>query len=256
MPTSAAGPFGTLVLMRHGQSSTNAEGRFTGWSDTPLTARGEREAAAAASLLSGEGLVPGVVHTSALHRSIRSAEIVLDGLDLSWIPVFRTWRLNERQYGALTGRLKSEVRQEAGGEQYRLWRRSLTGTPGPLPEHRLARLRADPRYAALRGAGIPEVESLADMIARVVPYWTDVLADQLHSGHTVLVVAHGNAIRALVAVLDRLSEHEVEELNIPTGAPLHYVFDDRLRPVRRGGRYLDPAGAREAAEAVAVEGHD
>ncbi|MEU0679965.1 2,3-bisphosphoglycerate-dependent phosphoglycerate mutase [Streptomyces albogriseolus] len=245
---------GTLVLLRHGQSITNAEGRFTGWADVALTAHGEKQAVAAAELLARDGLVPDAVHTSVLRRSIRTADILLQELDRSWIPVHRTWRLNERQYGALTGRVKCEVRREAGPEQYRAWRRSLTVAPGPLPADALARLRADPRYAALRGGGLPAVESLADMIARVAPYWADVPAGQLRSGRRVLVVAHGNALRALIAVLDRLTEQEVEDLNIPTGAPLRYDFDRALRPVVRGGGYLDPDSARTAAATVATEG--
>ncbi|MCX4919868.1 2,3-diphosphoglycerate-dependent phosphoglycerate mutase [Streptomyces sp. NBC_00687] len=245
---------GPLILLRHGQSTTNAEGRFTGWADVPLTAHGEKQAATAAQLLARDGLVPDAVHTSVLRRSIRTADILLDELDRSWIPVHRTWRLNERQYGALTGRVKREVRREVGPGQYRAWRRSLTAAPGPLPGGELARLRADPRYAALHGDGLPAVESLADMIARVAPYWADVLAGQLCSGRRVLVVAHGNALRALIAVLDRLTGQEIEELNIPTGAPLRYDFDRGLRPVVRGGAYLDPDSARTAAAAVAAEG--
>ncbi|MEU9279712.1 2,3-bisphosphoglycerate-dependent phosphoglycerate mutase [Streptomyces sp. NPDC048341] len=245
---------GTLILLRHGQSTTNAEGRFTGWADVPLTAHGQKQAAAAAELLARDGLLPDAVHTSVLRRSIRTADIVLQELDRSWLPVHRTWRLNERQYGALTGRVKREVRREAGPARYQAWRRSLTTAPGPLPGDELARLRADPRYAALRGGGLPAVESLADMIARVAPYWADALGGQLYTGRRVLVVAHGNTLRALITVLDRLTEQEVEDLNIPTGAPLRYDFDCELRPVVRGGGYLDPDGARVAAATVAAEG--
>ncbi|MFE7576643.1 2,3-diphosphoglycerate-dependent phosphoglycerate mutase [Streptomyces sp. NPDC057521] len=245
----------SLVLLRHGQSLSNAEARFTGWTDVPLTAPGEKQAVQAAALLAREGLAPDVVHTSVLRRSIRTADILLAEMDRSWIPVHRTWRLNERQYGALTGRAKREVRLETGTERYQKWRRSLTAAPGPLAADELARLRAEPRYAAL-GDGLPAVESLADVITRVLPHWTDVIAQQLCTGRTVLVVAHGNALRALVTVLDRLTEHEVEGLNIPTGAPLCYRFDAAFRPVARGGRYLDPAAASAAADAVAAEGHD
>lgn len=246
---------GTLILVRHGQSTSNADGRFTGWADVPLTPRGEKQAAEAGRQISEHELLPDVVHTSVLRRSVRSAEILLEEVDRAWIPVQRTWRLNERQYGALTGRDKREVRQEAGPEQYQAWRRSLTEAPGPLPADRLAELRADPRYAGLDGTALPAVESLAGMVARVAPYWADVLAGQLLTGRTVLVVAHGNSLRALVAVLDRLTEHEVEDLNIPTGAPLRYDFDHDLHPVVRGGGYLDPTSARSAAADVAAEGH-
>ncbi|MFE6668454.1 2,3-diphosphoglycerate-dependent phosphoglycerate mutase [Streptomyces sp. NPDC057697] len=246
---------GTLILLRHGQSTTNAQGRFTGWADVPLTPHGERQAERAAELLARDGLVPGLVHTSVLRRTIRTADILLSRLDRAWVPVHRTWRLNERQYGALTGRVKREVRREAGPSRYRAWRRSPTGAPGPLAADALARLREDPRYACLADGGPPVVESFADVVARVAPYWTDVLAAQLRTGRTVLVVAHGNALRALVTLLDRLTGPEAEHLNIPTGAPLYYRFDAALRPTVRGGRYAEPGAARAAAEAVAAEGH-
>ncbi|MEU6476558.1 2,3-bisphosphoglycerate-dependent phosphoglycerate mutase [Streptomyces sp. NPDC047017] len=246
---------GPLVLLRHGRSTANADGRFTGWADVPLTADGEREALEAARLLARAGLLPDVVHTSVMARAIRSADLVLGELDRSWIPAQRSWRLNERQYGALTGRRKREVRAEAGHELYRHWRRSLHGRPGPLPPDRLARLRADPRYSALRPDGVPAVESLADMAARTVPYWADVLAPQVRAGATVLVVAHGNSLRALATVLDRLTGSEVARLDIPTAAPLCYDFDASLRPLVRGGTYLDPGAALAKARLVAAEGH-
>ncbi|MCX5173506.1 2,3-bisphosphoglycerate-dependent phosphoglycerate mutase [Streptomyces antibioticus] len=247
-------PLGPLVLVRHGQSTANAEGRFTGWVDVPLTRHGEAEAVAAAGLLGAAGLLPDVVHTSVMVRSIRSADLMLAALDRMWIPVRRTWRLNERQYGALTERDKREVRAEAGGERYRVWRRSMHGRPAPLPPAELARLRADPRYAALRPDGVPAVESLADMAARVAPYWADVLAPQLREGRTVLVVAHGNALRALCLILDRLTDPEAARLDIPTAAPLRYDFTAELRPLTRGGVYLDPDTARARAALVAAEG--
>ena len=200
------------------------------------------------------GLLPEAVHTSLLVRSVHSAELLLREAGRSWIPVHRTWRLNERQYGALTGRSKSRVREEAGPARYRAWRRSLGGVPDPMPEEQLARLRADPRYTALRPTGVPAAESLAGVIARVAPYRADVLAARLRTGSTVLVVAHGNSPRALAAVLDGLSGPETEELNIPTGAPLRYDVDAALRPLVRGGRYLNPERARAAAASVAAEG--
>ncbi|MBX9399230.1 2,3-bisphosphoglycerate-dependent phosphoglycerate mutase [Streptomyces sp. TRM72054] len=246
---------GTLVLLRHGQSTTNAAGRFTGWLDVPLTTDGERQAAAAGALLARRGLLPDIVHTSVMARSIRSADLLLDTLDRSWIPVHRTWRLNERQYGALTGRCKKEVRAEAGQALYHHWRRSLHGKPAPLPAQQLTRLRADPRYTALRPHALPAVENLADMTARVTPYWADVLAPQLLTGATVLVVAHGNSVRALATVLDQLSEDEVRRLNIPTGQPLRHDFDHAMRPRVRGGTYLNPDTALAQAELVAAEGH-
>lgn len=248
-------PLGPLVLVRHGQSTANAAGRFTGWVDVPLTQHGEHEAVEAAKLLDTAGLRPDVVHTSVMGRSIRSADVLLDALDRQWIPVRRTWRLNERQYGALTGRDKNEVRAQVGDKQYRAWRRSLHSRPDPLPPSELARLRADARYATLRPTGVPAVESLADMVTRVAPYWADVLAPQLREGRTVLVVAHGNALRALCVVLDRLAEAESEMLNIPTAAPLRYDFTAELDPVIRCGTYLDPDSAWARAEIVAAEGH-
>jgi 2,3-bisphosphoglycerate-dependent phosphoglycerate mutase len=245
---------GALILLRHGQSTANAEGRFTGWVDVPLTPRGEQEALEAARLLQREGIAPDVVHTSVMSRSISTADTILTELDRLWIPVQRTWRLNERQYGALTGRRKTEVRAEVGPDQYHCWRRSLHGRPAPLPPQDLAQLRADPRYVALRPHGIPAVESLADMMARVTPYWADVLAPQLRRGMTVLVAAHGNSLRALSVVLDRRTPAETEHLNIPTAAPLRYDFNHDLRPAVRGGVYLDPHTARAKADSVAAEG--
>ncbi|WP_018549433.1 2,3-bisphosphoglycerate-dependent phosphoglycerate mutase [Streptomyces sp. LaPpAH-108] len=246
---------GRLVLLRHGQSTTNAEGRFTGWCDVALTPRGADEAVRAARLLARAALVPDTVHTSVMRRSIRTADLALAELDRLWVPVRRSWRLNERQYGALTGCRKHEVRAREGAERYRWLRRSLHSRPAPLAAAELARLRADPRYAALRPGGVPATESLADMTARVAPYWADVLAPQVRRGATVLVVAHGNSLRALATVLDRLTDDEVRGLDIPTGAPLRYDFDRALRPCVRGGTYLDPVAARAGAAAVAAEGH-
>ncbi|MEU6497104.1 2,3-bisphosphoglycerate-dependent phosphoglycerate mutase [Streptomyces sp. NPDC046984] len=255
MAEERPGRMGPLVLLRHGQSTANADGRFTGWADVPLTPQGAHEAVEAAQLLARDGLLPDVAHTSVMHRSIQSADITLAELDRLWIPVQRTWRLNERQYGALTGRLKREVRAETGADRYHHWRRSLHGRPAPLPDDALARLRAEPRYAALRPDAVPAVESLADMTTRIAPYWVDVVVPQLRVGATVLVVAHGNSLRALVTVLDQLTEDEISRLNIPTGAPLRYDFDDALRPLARGGTYLNPDDARAKAELVATEGH-
>lgn len=247
-------PTSRLILVRHGQSTFNAQGRFTGWADVPLTSSGEKEAVGAGHQLAAHGLLPDVVHTSVLSRSIRTADLLLAEVDRLWIPVHRTWRLNERQYGALAGKIKTEVRQQAGPQLYHQWRRTVTGKPGPLAPEQLAALRADQRYRMLAPDGLPAVESQGDVIARVQPYWTDVIAAQLAAGLTVLVVAHGNSLRALVALLDRLADAEVEQLNIPTGAPLLYEIDAEFRPLVRGGRYLEPEPAREAAEAVAAEG--
>lgn len=254
MTAPHADPDTKLVLLRHGQSRTNADGRFTGWTDVPLTADGEREARRAGELLRDAGIAPDIVHTSVLRRAIRTAEIVLDVLDRTWLPVRRTWRLNERHYGALTSRVKSEVRAEVGDEQYRLWRRSYRQAPPAMEPAEGAALREDPRYADLPAGTVPDTESLADVHARLLPYWIDVLAADLRAGRTPLVVAHGNSLRALVMHLDGLTEHEVAELNIPTGIPLEYHLDSRLRPNSGGGRYLDHEAATRAAAAVAGEG--
>ena len=226
---------------------------FTGWADVPLTAGGEQEAVRAGELLRSAGERPDTLHTSVLRRAMRTAEIVLDELDRDWLPVNRTWRLNERQYGALAGRRKSRVRAEAGDEQYRRWRRSLYEVPPPSSEAQMAELAADPRYAALGSGALPAAESLADVQARILPYWVDVLSAELRAGLVPLVVAHGNSLRALVAYLDRLDEEQVARLDIPTGIPLRYEFDDDWEQPAGSGAYLDPEAAALAAAAVARE---
>lgn len=243
-----------LILLRHGQSTANAAGEFTGWTDAALTETGEMEAHQAARLLMSAELQPDSIHTSVLRRSIHTAQIVAENLHRSWLPVRRTWRLNERHYGALTGRTKSRVRMEAGTEQYRRWRRSFDAPPPPMSPRELQGLRADPRYADLPYRTIPACESLADVLARLLPYWTDTLAADLRAGRTPLVVAHGNSLRALVMHLDQLSPTQVAGLNIPTGIPLCYDLDEMLEPKRRGGQYLDPDAADSAAQAIAMEG--
>ncbi|MCL6671942.1 2,3-bisphosphoglycerate-dependent phosphoglycerate mutase [Streptomyces panaciradicis] len=248
-------PQGTLILLRHGQSEANAAGVLGGWADFRLSPHGEAQAAGAARLIAGAGLLPDEVHTSLLHRSIRTAQIVTDRLDRSWTPVRRTWRLNERQYGALTGRSRRRMRQEAGAERYERRRRSLHAVPPPLSDDRPALLRADPRYAALPGESIPPVESFAALLARVTPYWSDVLAPSLGRGATLLVAAHGNSLRALVTLLDRLDEPAVRALDIPTAEPLVHHLGPGLRPLVPGGSYLAPDRARAATAAVAAEGH-
>ncbi|MCA1218082.1 2,3-bisphosphoglycerate-dependent phosphoglycerate mutase [Streptomyces sp. 8L] len=246
-------PRGSLIALRHGQSTTNAQGRFTGWLDVPLTEKGRAEAVTAGRLIAESELLPHAVHTSLLRRTVQTADIVLEEAGRPWVPVTRTWRLNERQ--ALTGRDKSEVREEAGPERYETLRRSLHGKPEALPPGMLKTLYDDPRYAALRGNGIPGAESLSDMVERITPYWTEVLAPRMTAGLTVLMVAHGNSIRALLTLLDNLSAAEARNLNIPTGAPLYRHFDRGLRPLGSGWTYLDPDAASTAAAAVASEGH-
>jgi 2,3-bisphosphoglycerate-dependent phosphoglycerate mutase len=244
----------TLLMVRHGQSVSNAEGQFTGWTDVALTGEGERQARNAGELVRDAGVLPDVVHTSVLRRTIRTAEIMLDVLDRSWLPVHRSWRLNERHYGALTGRSKSAVHAEVGAELFGTWRRSLLQRPPAMEPQPLAALRADPRYAQLPAGMVPATESLADVLARVLPYWVDAIAPDVRAGRIPLVVAHGNSLRALIMHLDGLTAEQVEQLNVPTGIPLRYDLDEQLIPHRRGGRYLDPDSAARAARAVAGEG--
>lgn len=240
---------GTLVLLRHGQSTWNAENLFTGWVDVDLTPAGEEEARRAGRQLAEAGVLPDVVHTSLQVRAIRSADLALAACGRAWIPVRRTWRLNERHYGALQGRDKRETAQRYGAEQVKRWRRSYDEPPPPLDPDDPMHPRHDARYAALPDDVLPAAECLADVVARMLPWWHDGIVPDLAAGRCVLVSAHGNSLRALVKHLDGLSAEEVVELNIPTGQPLVYDLDDRFRPL--GSRYLDPEAAQAAAEAVA-----
>ncbi len=244
---------GTLVLLRHGESEWNAKNRFTGWVDVGLSARGEAEARRGGELLRDTGLFPDIVHTSVLRRAIRTAEIALDVADRSWLPVRRSWRLNERHYGALQGKDKSMIRAEYGDEQFMLWRRSYDVPPPPIPDDDELSQVGDPRYADLVDI-VPRTECLADVVWRMLPYWYDALVPDLRLGRTVLVAAHGNSLRALVKHLDGLTETEVVGLNIPTGVPLRYELDERLRPTSPGGEYLDPDAAAASIEAVKNQG--
>ena len=243
-----------LLLLRHGQSTANAEDSFSGWIDVPLSGRGVQEAARAASMMGAAGLVPAVVHTSLLRRSVRTAEIVLDGLDRRWVTVRRTWRLNERHYGQLQGRRRADVRSEVGEETFMRWRRSYRARPPACGAEEQAAIVGDPRYARLAPGCLPDGESLADVQERLLPYWQDVLAGDTAAYRLPLVVAHGNSLRALCVILDRLAPEEVEVLNIPTGIPLLYELDRWWRPVVRGGVYLDPAAAERGAAEVAAQG--
>ncbi len=245
-----------MILLRHGQSAANAEDSFSGWLDVPLTERGEAEAVRAAELLAAHGLLPEVAHTSVLSRAIGTLDIALAVLNRRWIPAHRSWRLNERHYGALQGRVKSVVRADAGDDAFTRWRRSYDEAPPPLDVADPTSARHDPRYAALPAAELPASEALVDVRARVVPYWQDVIAHDLHRDRTPLVVAHGNSLRALCMHLDRLSPEEVAQLNIPTGVPLRYDIDDEGRPLIRGGIYLDPEAAAAGAAEVAAQGSD
>jgi 2,3-bisphosphoglycerate-dependent phosphoglycerate mutase len=245
---------GTLVLMRHAESEWNAKGLFAGWADVRLAPNGQQEAEAAGRLLARAGLRPDVLHTSVLTRTVQTANIMLDVTGLSWLPVRRSWRLNERHYGALQGRDKAQVRERYGDEQYMRWRRSYDVPPPPLPDDDPLSATRDPRYSGLPPALLPRTESLRDVVRRLVPYWHDAIVPDLAAGRTVLVVAHGNSLRALVKHLDRISDAAITELNIPTGIPLVYELDASFAPVTSGGRYLDPDAAAVAAEAVKNQG--
>ena len=243
-----------LVLLRHGQSAWNLENRFTGWYDIDLSDRGVAEARAAGRYLADAAILPDVVHTSVQVRAIRTAELALWVAGRSWIPVRRSWRLNERHYGALTGLDKAETREKYGDEQFLLWRRGYDTPPPPVDLDSPYHPAHDPRYAELAPEVLPATECLADVVARMLPYWEDDIVPDLRADRVVLVAAHGNSLRALKMHLDGMTKDEVVALNIPTGFPLVYDLDEELRPV--ACRYLpDDAAAAEAAAAVAQQGH-
>ncbi|GAA2365481.1 phosphoglyceromutase [Nonomuraea africana] len=242
------------MLVRHGESEWNVKGLFTGWVDAPLSPKGEDEARRGGELLVEAGIRPDVVHTSLLSRAIRTANLALDAADLAWLPVTRSWRLNERHYGALQGKNKAQTREEFGEEQFMLWRRSYDVPPPPLPDDDEYSQAADPRYAVLPSELMPRTECLKDVVHRMLPYWYDSIVPDLVAGRTVLVVAHGNSLRALVKHLDGISDEKIAGLNIPTGIPLRYELDADFRPLVPGGEYLDPAAAKAAIEAVANQG--
>jgi len=240
----------SVVLLRHGESTWNQENRFTGWTDVDLSARGLDEAAEAGRLLHEGGYVFDIAYTSVLKRAIRTLHIALDALDLLWIPVVKNWRLNERHYGALQGLNKAETTARHGEAQVKIWRRSYDIPPPPLAIDDPRHPSRDPRYARLDPADLPMTESLKDTVARFLPYWHDTVAPAIRSGQRVLIAAHGNSLRALVKYLDKVSEADIVELNIPTGIPLVYELDDDLAPLRH--YYLgDPAAAAAAAARVA-----
>jgi 2,3-bisphosphoglycerate-dependent phosphoglycerate mutase len=252
--TSAQTPPGTLVLLRHGESEWNKANLFTGWVDVPLSEKGRAEATRGGELLAQHGLLPDVLHTSVLKRAIGTAELALATADRQWIPVRRSWRLNERHYGALQGKDKAATLAEYGEEQFMIWRRSYDTPPPPIEPGSRYSQDGDPRYAALPPEIRPATECLADVVVRMLPYWYDAIVPDLRTGATVLVAAHGNSLRALVKHLDGMGDDEVVGLNIPTGVPLRYDLDGDLRPVKPGGEYLDPEAAAEAIEAVKNQG--
>ena len=242
-----------LVLLRHGQSTWNAENRFTGWVDVDLTAEGEDEARRAGELLTAEqsrGLELKVVHTSVLTRAVRTADLALEVMGRTWLPVRRHWRLNERHYGALQGKNKKETAEEFGLDQVKLWRRSYTTPPPAMSPDDEGHPSHDPRYRDLPSDALPATECLADVVRRMVPYWEDAIVPDLRAFGSVFVVAHGNSIRALVKHLKGISDADIVDLEVPTGVPWWFTFDDHFRPTR--DRQLgDPDAVRAAAEAVA-----
>ncbi|MFW6203627.1 MAG: phosphoglyceromutase [Actinomycetota bacterium] len=243
-----------MVLLRHGESEWNAKNLFTGWVDVGLTEKGRAEAMRAAELLAERRLMPDVLHTSVLRRATRTAEITLDAIDRHWIPVRRSWRINERHYGALQAKNKKQTLEEYGEEQFMIWRRSYDTPPPPIADDDEYSQVGDPRYADLPPELMPRTECLADVVHRMLPYWYDAIIPDLRLGLTVLVAAHGNSLRALVKHLDGMSDEAVVGLNIPTGIPLLYELDEAMRPVKVGGEYLDPEAAAEAIQAVANQG--
>lgn len=243
----------TLVLLRHGESEWNAKNLFTGWVDVALSDKGRAEAQRGGELLRDRGFLPDVLHTSLLRRAIVTAQIALDACDRHWIPVKRSWRLNERHYGALQGKDKAATLAAYGEDQFKLWRRSFDVPPPPIDDEDEFSQAHDQRYADL-GAALPKTECLKDVVNRMLPYWNDAIIPDLKSGKTVLVTAHGNSLRALVKHLDNISDADIAELNIPTGIPLVYQLNDQMRPISHGGEYLDPQAAATAIAAVANQG--
>jgi 2,3-bisphosphoglycerate-dependent phosphoglycerate mutase len=242
-----------LILLRHGESEWNAKNLFTGWVDVRLSAAGEAEAAKGGRFLAERNLLPDVVHTSLLRRAIHTSQLALDSCDRHWIPVKRSWRLNERHYGALQGKDKAQTLAEYGDEQFQLWRRSYDVPPPPIVDGSEFSQDTDSRYSDL-GSDLPRTECLKDVVERMLPYWDSAIVPDLKAGKTVLVTAHGNSLRALVKHLDQISDTDIAGLNIPTGIPLLYQLDSNLTPVKKGGEYLDPIAAAAAIEAVANQG--
>lgn len=242
-----------LILLRHGESEWNALNLFTGWVDVRLSEKGIGEAKRGGQLLKERGLLPDIVHTSLLRRAIHTSQLALDEADRNWIPVKRSWRLNERHYGALQGKDKKETLAQYGEEQFQLWRRSFDVPPPPIDDNDKYSQFGDARYADL-GSSLPKTECLKDVINRMVPYFQREITDDLNTGKTVLVTAHGNSIRAMVKHIDGISDADIAGVNIPTGIPLLYEFDENFKPVKIGGEYLDPEAAKSAIEAVANQG--
>ena len=244
---------GKLILLRHGQSDWNAKNLFTGWVDVALSSQGEAEAKRAGELLKEKNLLPDLLHTSLLTRAIYTAEIALGACERKWIPVSRSWRLNERHYGALQGKDKAATLKEYGQEQFKLWRRSFDTPPPAIADSNQYSQAGDIRYKDL-GPDLPKTECLKDVVKRLMPYLDNEIANDLRQAKTVLVVAHGNSIRAIVKHLACISDSDIAEVNIPTGIPLLYRFDDDFEPIIKEGEYLDPEAAKESIAAVANQG--
>ncbi len=244
--------YGTLVLLRHGQSTWNASNQFTGWVDVDLTDLGRQEAVRGGELLADEGILPDVLFTSLLRRAITTANMALDACDRHWIPVVRHWKLNERHYGKLQGLNKAQIKEEFGDEQFMLWRRSYDTPPPAIDATDEYSQSSQARYSDL--PAVPLTEFLKDVVDRFIPYYAAEIAPLLAEGKTVMVAAHGNSLRALVMHLDGISDADIAGLNIPTGIPLIYRFDDSGAVANPGGTYLDPAAAAAGAAAVAGQG--
>ena len=243
----------SLILLRHGESEWNAKNLFTGWVDVELSDKGRAEAKRGGELLKSKNLLPDILHTSVLRRAIDTSQIALEACERAWIPVRRSWRLNERHYGALQGKDKAATLAEYGEAQFKLWRRSFDVPPPPIADDNEYSQANEAKYAEL-GAALPKSECLKDVVARMMPYWNESIIPDLKSGKRVLVTAHGNSLRALVKHLDGISDGDIAELNIPTGIPLRYELNENFMPIKKGGEYLDPEAALDAISKVANQG--
>jgi len=243
----------SLILLRHGESEWNAKNLFTGWVDVELSVKGRAEAKRGGELLKSRNLLPDILHTSVLRRAIDTSQIALEACDRAFIPVRRSWRLNERHYGDLQGKDKVATLAEYGEAQFKLWRRSFDVPPPPIADDNQYSQANDAKYAGL-GAALPKTECLKDVVARMMPYWNESIIPDLKSGMRVLVTAHGNSLRALVKHLDGISDGDISELNIPTGIPLRYELNENFMPIKKGGEYLDAEAALDAISKVANQG--
>jgi 2,3-bisphosphoglycerate-dependent phosphoglycerate mutase len=243
----------SLILLRHGESEWNAKNLFTGWVDVELSEKGRAEAKRGGELLKSKNLLPDILHTSVLRRAIDTSQIALEACERAGIPVRRSWRLNERHYGALQGKDKAATLAEYGEAQFKLWRRSFDVPPPPIADDNQYSQANEAKYAEL-GVALPKSECLKDVVARMMPYWNESIIPDLKSGKRVLVTAHGNSLRALVKHLDGISDGDIAELNIPTGIPLRYELNENFMPIKKGGEYLDPEAALDAISKVANQG--